>query len=455
MEEISLVRLAGSWPVAIAFSGRDWAEVIAVVFSLVLLAYISLAEAAILGAGQSRLRHLAEKGERGAELAAKLAEDRLQLVGTFVIALNLSVVSASFFVTSLTYRHSGGSAAAIAFASAAMILLILVCCELAPKSYGVSAPERTARRLAPSLALLHRGLRPFSHLLNGFAELAAARVLIPLFGGETRPRLALSEDELVHLLEASEAQGELEEGAKEMIHGAIEFADKVAREVMVARTDMACLPVTAPLAEAVEMSLRTGFSRIPVYEQSVDDVVGVLYVKDIISRLAEGKPAATAGELARRPAFAVPESKPIDDLLRQMQRQRVHLAIVIDEYGGTSGLVTIEDLLEEIVGEIREEHDREAEPILRLGEETVLVDARLSVEQLGEEFDLELPEGDYDSVGGLLLQLFGRVPRVGEKTECAGLEFVVEAVGRHRIRRVRVTRQEAPDEEAEASPETD
>lgn len=225
-----------------------------------------------------------------------------------------------------------------------------------------------------------------------------------------------------------------------MIHGVIEFADTVAREVMTPRTDMVCVPDDATLLEAAKVSEETGYSRLPVYEKDVDHIIGVVFAKDMVSALESDGANLTVREIARKPAAVIPESNRISEVLRLMQRNRLHMAIVIDEYGGTAGLVTIEDLLEEIFGEIRDEHDVEAEPIREISEGTLVADARVSTDDIEDRLGVELPEGEYDSLGGFILDQLGRVPVVGEQVVWRNLELTVESVSENRILRVRVVR---------------
>ena len=233
-----------------------------------------------------------------------------------------------------------------------------------------------------------------------------------------------------------------------MIHGVIEFADTVAREVMVPRLDMVCLEAAATVREGVLRARETGYSRLPIYEDTLDHIVGVVYVRDLLAHLqAKGRRRRAArGRRAR--AYFVPESKKVDDLLREMQRRQVHLAIVIDEYGGTAGLLTIEDLLEQIVGEIYDEHDLEEPEIQMLDERTAIVDARAAVEEVGEAFAVTLPEGDFDSIGGLVLDRLGHMPEPGERVRVNGLEITIEQVRQHRIEKIRVVRRDLRSGEA-------
>ena len=233
-----------------------------------------------------------------------------------------------------------------------------------------------------------------------------------------------------------------------MISSIFEMGDKEVREVMIPRTDLVALDIFTPMSEVIAHITRVGHSRLPVYEGSADDIVGILYVKDLFRRLARGERDL---ELRRilRPAHFVPETKKVDELLHEMQKDKVHLAIVVDEYGGTAGLVTLEDLVEEIVGEIRDEYEVEQELVLPVSENEAVMDARVPFEDVRETFDLDIePSEDYDTLGGFITNQLGRFPRAGESIEVAGVRFTVESVEGKRIRRVRVTRLERSAEPA-------
>ena len=225
-----------------------------------------------------------------------------------------------------------------------------------------------------------------------------------------------------------------------MISSIFELGDKPVREVMVPRTDIIAIDVATPPAEVLELITRVGHSRLPVFEGSADDIIGVVYVKDLFRRLARNERLSELRELLR-PAHFVPETKKADELLREMQRNKVHLAIVVDEYGGTAGLVTIEDLVEEIVGEIRDEYDVEQEMVLLVSESEAVMDARIPFEDVREMFHIDInPTEDYATLGGFVTNRLGRFPRVGESVDAAGVRFTVESVEGRRIRRVRVQR---------------
>ncbi len=261
-----------------------------------------------------------------------------------------------------------------------------------------------------------------------------------------------SEVELRELVDMAEERGVVESGERQMIHSVFELGDTIAREVMVPRTDVVWIERTKTVRQALALALRSGFSRLPVIGENVDDVVGVVYLKDLVRRSQNGSDSRgpRVEEIMRPPTF-VPESKPVDELLRDMQAQRIHIAIVVDEYGGFAGLVTIEDILEEIVGEISDEHDQvQRPPVEELPDGSMRVTARLPVEDLAELFDVELPEDDdVETVGGLLARALGRVPIEGAAAEVGGLRLVAESTGgrRNRIDTLLVCRVTSPEPE--------
>jgi len=265
--------------------------------------------------------------------------------------------------------------------------------------------------------------------------------LAPVIGGQATPSAPVYSDaEVMAMVSEGEEKGDIEEGEMEMIHGVIEFSDKVTREVMTPRTDMVCVPAETSLLETARVSEETGYSRLPVYEESVDHIVGIVYAKDMVVALEGDGSGLTAIDIARKPAAVVPESKQVSEVLHLMQRNRLHMAIAIDEYGGTAGLVTIEDLLEEIFGEIRDEYDTESERFHVVSDTVTTADAWASIDEIEDRLGVTLPEGEFDSIGGFILDQLGRLPAVGEQVVWGNLEFTVERVSENRILRVRVVR---------------
>ncbi len=260
------------------------------------------------------------------------------------------------------------------------------------------------------------------------------------FGGERTS--VQSEEELRKLIDDGERQGVIEEEEHEMFRSILKFGDTIAREVMVPRIEMLCIREDAPFEQVLNFISEDGHSRIPVYRESIDNIVGVLYVKDLIRLLFADKNNFNVSNMMR-PPFFIPETKRISELLREFQHKKVHLAIVVDEYGGTAGLVTIEDLLEELVGEIEDEYDTASEDMLVVDEQdkqAVSVDGRLEIDQLEEYFQIPLKEDDYETVGGLIFNLLERIPFQGEQITFKGLQFTVEKVDERRIHRVKIAR---------------
>ncbi|MDG5467725.1 hemolysin family protein [Deltaproteobacteria bacterium IMCC39524] len=256
------------------------------------------------------------------------------------------------------------------------------------------------------------------------------------FRGRSR---ALTEKELQDAINSSEEEGILNESEGDMLQSIFEFGDTIVREVMVPRTDMVCCPADATLGGFLELIIRSGHSRVPLFEGSTDKIVGVVYAKDLLRHWGANDETLTLTEVMRTPYF-IPETKRIDDLLKDFRTRRVHMAIAVDEYGGTSGLITIEDLLEEIVGDIQDEYDLEVPWLQPQEDGTLLVDARANVEELEEYYDIEIPREKFDTVGGYLFHLLGNVPQKGEKVSDNGLVLMVEDSDARKIEKVRVWR---------------
>jgi CBS domain containing-hemolysin-like protein len=293
-------------------------------------------------------------------------------------------------------------------------------------------------------------LRPLVRLLGPVPRLLAAAGTALGPGRGQRDAASDSEEDLRGLVDLLEQRQIIEPGERAMIHSVFELGDTIVREVMVPRTDMVFVERHKTLRQALSLALRSGFSRIPVIGENLDDVVGMAYLKDIMTRIhehPEGESAETVDSIMRPATFA-PDSKPVDDLLREMQAQHVHVAIVIDEYGGTAGLVTIEDILEEIVGEIADEYDRELPPVEWLPDGTARVSARLSLEEFEEMFGVTIDAEDVETVGGLLAHLLGKVPIAGSVATVAGLKLTAESLAgrRNRIGTVTVQRIESAGE---------
>ncbi len=264
-----------------------------------------------------------------------------------------------------------------------------------------------------------------------------------------RPK-ASTEEDLHEMIDASEQQGIIDEEEGEMLQSILELDETILREIMVPRTDMVCVDSDAPLSAVLKAILKTGHSRIPVYRGNIDNIIGLVYAKDLLRYWGREIDNIVLGEVLR-PPYLVPESKTVSDMLKEFQETRVHIAIVIDEYGGTSGLVTIEDLLEEIVGDIQDEYDREDEWLIEEPDGTLLVDARLNIEEFEEYYEVEVPREKFDTIGGFIVEHCGRVPAVGERIKVENFEMLIEQGNQRVIRQVRIFPQQVAEAEGSDS----
>jgi CBS domain containing-hemolysin-like protein len=273
--------------------------------------------------------------------------------------------------------------------------------------------------------------------------------LIDSIGRFLTGRKRITEEEIQEIMDAGEEEGIINEEENAMIRSIFELRDTIVREIMVPRTDMACVPVDAAVANVLNTIISCGHSRIPVYDGTVDNIIGLIYAKDLLKYWGMSEPAINLKRIMRAPYF-IPETKNLEELLQEFKRKRVHIAIVIDEYGGTSGLVTIEDLLEQIVGDIQDEYDLEEEWLEEQPDGSILVDARLPIEDLEEHFGIEVERDKFDTVAGLIFHLTGRIPMVGEEVESDTLRMTVLEAGERNIKKVRIARR--GEEAGEAQP---
>ena len=348
-------------------------------------------------------------------------------------------------LTGLPVIQNYSTGIAILIVTLLLALFTIVFGELVPKTLALARPDRVALALAGPLDVIGRILGPLVTLLTWLTRKIAGG-----FGADVR-QAQISTQELKLIVERGGEQGVLEAEEEQMISAVIELGDRRLHEVMVPRTGMTAVPVTATMDEVIDTFVREGHSRIPVYKDTIDEIVGILLAKDLLPFLKGVDQKPNLRKLLRPPLF-VPESMSIDDLLHKLQRRRVHLAIVLDEYGGTAGMVTIEDLIEEIVGEIQDEYDEEEPMTVRLSDDRARIDGRAAVDDLGELFDLELAgledSEEYDTVGGLIYHRIGGVPRPGDEVrlEEQGLTLTVESTDGRRVGKVLAVRDPATNE---------
>ncbi|USQ78495.1 hemolysin family protein [Ornithinimicrobium faecis] len=422
--------------------------VVAVLATLVAF-LLSASETALLRVSRHRVEQLPDD-QRGAEALARIVADPAPYLAvaafTRVLAEAITAVAVTVAVDTQTDSHWRTALIAVGI----MTVISFVVVGVSPRTLGRQHVEKVALMSAPVIRVLRVLLGPLAKVLVVFGN-----AVTPGRGFAEGP--FASEAELRDLLDLAGESSVIEAGEREMIHSIFELGDTVAREVMVPRPDMVSIRQDRALRQAMSLFLRSGFSRIPVIGEGTDDVLGILYFKDVARAVnANADNSKDAVTELMRPVQRIPESKSVDGLLREMQRDRLHIAIVIDEYGGTAGLVTIEDILEEIVGEITDEYDRDVVEVETLEDGSVRVPATMPVDDLNEMFDVEIETEDVDSVGGVLAAEIGMVPIVGSWAEVAGLRLTAERMAgrRRRVATVLVARvePEQDDDEESATP---
>jgi CBS domain containing-hemolysin-like protein len=404
-----------------------------VVLLLVVAAFAAMAETSVSRISRVKALHLSQERKRNAALLLKIVEDPAPFLNVVLLITLLAHFFGTALATGLALAYFGQAGEAIA--AGAMTFLVFVFAEVAPKTFAVQQPERAGLFIARPVFYLGRLLAPVGKLLIAVAN--GVMILLPGTGLPKGP--FVTEEEIRHLVDVAEEEDEIEGEERELIHSVFEFGDTVVREVMVPRTDMVSISSDTPLEEALETIVKAGYSRIPIYEGDRDNIIGVLYAKDLLRRSTQERRGKKAASLGRAPLF-VPEQKKVAELLREMQQRRIHMAIVVDEYGGTAGLVTIEDLIEEIVGEIVDEYDQEEPLVEPVDERTMRVDAKMPIDEVNELLGVDLPHDEWDTVGGLVFGLTGRVPTVGELVRFDSLEFRTERVTGRRIQKVLITK---------------
>jgi len=422
---------------------------------VVLLALLSMSEAALHAIRRPALiEELVVRGRRG-QRAGRMGERRvrylaaIQVVEFFVI-FAFSGIAAAFLAPRLSELLKLVGIAAV-FSDLGAVVVTVAALSLVAVLFGLFVPRSIGRKHAKQVLLLM--VFPLELITWVTRPLVAVlffltRVVTAPFGADPNEGTLISEEDIKAVIETGEEQGVLDVQERDMLHSVFALGDKQVHEVMVPRTDIVAIDVNTPPQEVLESVVSAGHSRIPVYEGSSDQIIGVLYVKDLFRRLARGEKDVTVRPFLR-PAQFVPETKKVDELLREMQRAKVHIAIVVDEYGGTAGLVTIEDLVEEIVGEIRDEYDVERELVLPVSEHEAVMDARVPFSEVQETFGIDSPEGvdEFDTLGGFVTHELGRLPKVGETVTSNGVKFVVESIDGRRVGRVRVIREPARTEQ--------
>ena len=411
-------------------NGTDWLDIVVVLILIVCVGILAASEIAITRTNRVRAFRLQEEKRRGSHALARIADDPAPYLNVVLFLTLLATIGGTTIATSLAVRHLHRAGEIVS--TILMTILLFVFAELTPKTFAIQQTDRVALRVAPLLVVFGRVLGPFA---NGLLKLANA--LMPGRGLPEGP--FITEQELRASAEVASEEGEIEEEEKELIHSIFEFGDTIVREVMVPRPDVVAIEGDKTLRDVQALVLEHGFSRIPLYRDDLDDVIGIIYAKDVLKATHQGMKDIPLADICRETHF-VPESKKVADLLREMQREKFHIALATDEYGSVSGLVTLEDLLEELVGEIADEYDREEPEVVQVGEDVYRVSGKASIHDVNDLLEVELPDEEWDTVAGLVLDLFGRIPKNGETVSLEGLSFTTEQVQGRRIAKVLISR---------------
>ncbi len=408
-------------------------QLIALVILVVLAAFFAASESALVAISRLRARAIAERRIRGSKDLARIVDDKNRFLTSMLVGNTVVLLAADSLATYVAISLNLPSAAVLS--TVVMTIVLLLFGEIIPKTVATGDSERWALRLAAPTRYAAYVLTPIARTFQVITD-----ALLQMVGIKTSHRVYVTEEDIRSLVNVGAEQQVIEEQERELIHSVMEFADTIVREVMTPRPEMVAVSIDDSPRRVLDVVIAEGYSKLPVYQESKDDVVGVVHDRELLVALANGSLAHASVRALMRPAVHVPETKKISELLREMQRDKFSLAIVVDEYGGTAGLVTMEDLLEEIVGEIRDEHDDdEQEPIAVVSETEAVVEAGTNIEDVNARLRTSLPTEDFETIGGYTVGLFGRLPMEGEEIDAdAHTRLRVDRTRGRRILTVRI-----------------
>ena len=417
-------------------TSTDWLEVGVIALLILAVGFLAASEVAITRTNRVRALKLLEEGRRGASALAKIVDDPAPYVNVVLLLTLLATIGGTTIATSIAVRYFERAGEIVS--TIVMTILLFVFAEVTPKTFAIQQTDRVALRVAPVIVFLRRLLGPLATGLLRFAN-----VIMPGKGLKQGP--FVTEQELRAYADVASEESQIEDEEKELIHSIFEFGDTIVREVMVPRPDIVAIEDDKTLRDVQALVLEHGTSRIPVYDhnEDLDHTIGVVFAKDVLKALHQGKQDMPLRDIVRECHY-VPESKKVADLLKEMQRDKFHMALVTDEYGSVSGLVSLEDLLEELVGEITDEYDREEPEVVRVEEGVWRVSGKASIDDVNELLAAELPDEEWDTVAGLVLDLLQRIPKEGEQVEFQGLRFTADEVQGRRIASVLIARLPEP-----------
>ena len=437
-----------------------WFEVIGVLLLILLVGFFSATEVAVLSTRKSRMKELADEGDKRAVSVLSFRNNPELFLASIHVGIIFSLVLASILAGLLGFQHLAPALEesgqkwvreASSYISLGIIVvtigfLVVVIGELVPKSLALRSAESVALRVAPTMTLIATAFRYPAKLLTFASNL----ILAPFKDSTTFMESRISEEEFKLILEEGTKTGVIDETEHELIESIFEFTDTTAKEVMIPRPDMVAVDMDMPRDKITMTVLEEGYSRLPVYRETIDNIIGIIYTKDLLG-LLEYRNVIILEDIIH-PAYFVPETTKISHLLRDFQQRKIHMAIVTDEFGGTEGIVTMEDIIEEIVGEIHDEYDEEVKDIEQMADGSFLVNTRIPLKDFNERFDASVPEEEeYDTLGGLLHKLTGRIPELNDTIRHEDFSFTIVKKSQRRIRLVKVRRSEkAPPEKSDS-----
>lgn len=406
-------------------------QIIVLIVLLLMSAFFSASETALTSLSKIRIRHMVEEGVKGADKIEKLIANPNKLLGSILVGNNIVNIGASALATSIAMREWGDGGVAIA--TGIMTVLVLIFGEITPKSLAAQNSESVSLRVVGIINIIVIVFKP---VVTVFTHISAP--IIKLLGGQTtKNQPFITQEELKTIVDVSEEEGVLEIDEKKMIHNVFEFGDLQVKDVMVQRVDIIAIDIESSYDEIMDIIKEEQFSRMPVYRETIDDIVGILNVKDLLISQNQDKDNFSIEKIMREPYYTFEFKKNLD-LFKNMQKERVYMAVVLDEYGGTVGIVTIEDLVEEIMGEIEDEYDDEDKEIDIVKEDEYIVAGSARIDDLNELIGTTIESEEFDSVGGFVIGVLGRLPELGEVVEYENIKFIIEKLDKNRIMKVRI-----------------
>ena len=401
-------------------------------FLLLFSSYFSICEIALTALSRIKLKVMLDNNVRGAKTIENIVNQPRKLFSTILMGSNITNILAPVVATSIAIKLGGNNTLSIGISTVLITVVVLIYCEMAPKMYAVQNPDKISLLVAGSVAFFMYIFTPFIHIFSLIAEKS-----IKLLGADPNKEVPfMTEDELKSIISVSHKEGILKGDDKDMIENVFGFRESQAKDIMTPRTDMIAIPYNASYEEIDEVFQKEYFSRMPVYKENFDEIIGILHFKDFIYSTAKGSDFKLE-DVMRKPFFTY-ELKSTKELFQQMKKASIYVAIILDEYGGTAGIVTLEDLIEEIVGEINDEYDEEEIEIEKIATDEYLVDGATKIEDINRVLGTEIYSDSFDSIGGYVMGLIGHIPDNGHTIEGDNIKFIVEKTHKNKIEQIRI-----------------